>query len=207
MDTLKRMLDKYGLPDPILGEGVFSNTELQDLYDLLVIAGVVLSTLHQSSLGTVYLIVPGKLHPLWYTDILPILFWVSAAAVGLAMVIVESKLAARALGHHLERPLLTSVGRALVGVLGLYGVLSRFDALPSAPAARISTATPTWGSPASSVTSPETSPIGRACRTTSSTTSSSSRRSSDSTPCRTSPCGRCIAQSTCCPSSTCGGTR
>ncbi len=93
----------------------------------LVVAGVVLSTLHQSSLGTVYLIVPGKLHPIWYTDILPILFWVSAVAVGLAMVIVESKLASRALGRHLELPLLSEVGRALVGVLGLYGVLRVFD--------------------------------------------------------------------------------
>ena len=62
----------------------------------LVIMGVILSTLHQSSLGMMYLIVPGKLHALWYTSMLPVLFWVSSVAVGLAMVIVESRLSARA---------------------------------------------------------------------------------------------------------------
>ncbi|MDQ7086999.1 MAG: NrfD/PsrC family molybdoenzyme membrane anchor subunit, partial [Acidobacteriota bacterium] len=56
----------------------------------LVIAGVLLSTLHQSSLGTLYVIVPGKLHPLWYSPILPLLFFVSAISLGLAMTSVES---------------------------------------------------------------------------------------------------------------------
>ncbi len=93
----------------------------------LVILGVILSTLHQSSLGTMYLIVPGKLHPLWYTPILPVLFFVSAISVGLAMVIVESRLSARAHGHALDRKLLAEVGRVLVGVLGLYGFMRIFD--------------------------------------------------------------------------------
>ena len=48
----------------------------------LVIAGVVLSTLHQSSLGTMYVIVPSKLHPLWYSPSLPFLFYVSAIGAG-----------------------------------------------------------------------------------------------------------------------------
>jgi Ni/Fe-hydrogenase subunit HybB-like protein len=93
----------------------------------LVIAGVLLSTLHQSSLGTVYLIVPGKLHPLWYTSALPFLFWVSAVAVGLAMVIVESNLSSRAFGRRLEMPVLVLVGRALIGVLAVYATLRVFD--------------------------------------------------------------------------------
>ncbi len=93
----------------------------------LVICGVLLSTLHQSSLGTVYLIVPGKLHALWYTPALPVLFWVSAIGVGLAMVIVESRLSARAFGRQLEMPLLTQVGRALVAVLGVYASIRIYD--------------------------------------------------------------------------------
>ena len=56
----------------------------------LVIAGVLLSTLHQSSLGTVFLVVPNKLHPLWYTGLLPLHFWLSAVTVGFAVIIVES---------------------------------------------------------------------------------------------------------------------
>jgi len=93
----------------------------------LVIAGVVLSTLHQSSLGTVYLIVPGKLHALWYTPLLPVLFWISSVGVGLAMVVVESRLSARAFGRHLEMPLLRDVGRILVAVLAVYAVVRTFD--------------------------------------------------------------------------------
>jgi Ni/Fe-hydrogenase subunit HybB-like protein len=93
----------------------------------LVIVGVLLSTLHQSSLGTVYLIVPGKLHPLWYTPALPFLFWVSAVAVGLAMVIVESRISARAFGRRLETPVLVLAGRALIGALGVYATLRVYD--------------------------------------------------------------------------------
>ncbi|MHC5209604.1 MAG: NrfD/PsrC family molybdoenzyme membrane anchor subunit [Planctomycetota bacterium] len=89
----------------------------------LVVAGVVLSTLHQGSLGTLYLIVPGKLHGLWYTPLLPVLFFVSAVSVGLAMTIVESRLSARALGRQLETPLLRLVGRVLIPVLLLFGLL------------------------------------------------------------------------------------
>ena len=58
----------------------------------LVIAGVLLSTLHQSSLGSLYLIVPEKLHPLWYTQLLPLLFYISAIGAGIGMTIVESHL-------------------------------------------------------------------------------------------------------------------
>jgi Ni/Fe-hydrogenase subunit HybB-like protein len=55
---------------------------------LLVMAGAILSTLHQSSLGAMYLIVPEKLHPLWYTPMLPVMFFLSAVVVGLAVIIV-----------------------------------------------------------------------------------------------------------------------
>jgi Ni/Fe-hydrogenase subunit HybB-like protein len=93
----------------------------------LVILGVILSTLHQSSLGTMYLIVPGKLHEIWYSPMLPVLFFVSAVCVGLAMVIVESRLSARAFGRQLELPLLRQVGRVLAGMLGIYGVMRLLD--------------------------------------------------------------------------------
>ena len=72
----------------------------------LVIVGVILSTLHQSSLGSLYLIVPHKLHPLWYTPLLPVFFFVSALTVGLAMTIFESWHSSKAFGRQLELPLL-----------------------------------------------------------------------------------------------------
>jgi Ni/Fe-hydrogenase subunit HybB-like protein len=89
----------------------------------LVVAGVVLSTLHQSSLGSLYLIVPGKLHALWYTPMLPILFFVSAITVGLAMVNVVSHLSARVHGKQLDPQLRLSISRIMTGFLILYGVL------------------------------------------------------------------------------------
>jgi Ni/Fe-hydrogenase subunit HybB-like protein len=90
----------------------------------LFILGVILSTLHQSSLGSLYLIVPGKLHPLWYTPMLPVLFWISAVAIGLAMTIFESTMSARHFpGHALEKPLIVGLGRILMVMLILYGVI------------------------------------------------------------------------------------
>jgi Ni/Fe-hydrogenase subunit HybB-like protein len=93
----------------------------------LVISGAVLSTLHQSSLGSFYLIMPGKLHPLWYSPWLPALFFLSALAAGLAMVIVESRLSSSALGRGLEMPILAEVGRALALVLALSAAVRLFD--------------------------------------------------------------------------------
>jgi Ni/Fe-hydrogenase subunit HybB-like protein len=94
----------------------------------LVILGVVLSTLHQSSLGTVYLIMPEKLHPFWYSPLLPVFFFISAIAVGLAMTIFESSMSSRHFGRQLELPILQELGRVLVVVLCVYGIL-RFEDL------------------------------------------------------------------------------
>jgi len=55
-----------------------------------IVLGIVLSTLHQSSLGSLFLMAPGKLHPLWYSPYLPVFFFVSSIAAGLSMVIFES---------------------------------------------------------------------------------------------------------------------
>src|SRR5210317_1248942 len=62
---------------------------------LLTIFGVVLSTLHQSSLGALFLIAPSKLHPLWYSPYIPIYFFVTSIIAGLSMVIFESTLSHR----------------------------------------------------------------------------------------------------------------
>lgn len=95
----------------------------------LVIAGVVLSTLHQSSLGSLYLIVPEKLYPLWYSPLLPVFFFVSAIAAGLAMVIVESNISSRAFKRSLESDILADLGKGAAWVLALYAVLKFGDLL------------------------------------------------------------------------------
>jgi Ni/Fe-hydrogenase subunit HybB-like protein len=89
----------------------------------LVMLGVIVSVLHQSALGMLYLIVPGKLHPLWYTSMLPVLFFVSAIAAGIAMTIFESAMSARHFDHALEKPLVLGLGRALLVMLIIYAVL------------------------------------------------------------------------------------
>jgi Ni/Fe-hydrogenase subunit HybB-like protein len=91
----------------------------------LVGLGFILSTLHQSSLGSLYLILPTKLHPLWYSPLLPLLFWLSAIAAGLAMVIFESGMSARAFGRALEFDLLQGVSKVMVLFLGIF-LMTRF---------------------------------------------------------------------------------
>lgn len=93
----------------------------------LMIAGVILSTLHQSSLGSLYLLVPHKLDALWYTPYMPLFFFTSAIAVGLAMTIFESWHSSRAFGRQLEAPLLESLASVLVVVQGTYVAMRLMD--------------------------------------------------------------------------------
>jgi len=55
-----------------------------------VIFGITLSTLHQSGLGALFLLAPAKIHPLWYSHYIPVMFFVSSIFAGLSMVIIES---------------------------------------------------------------------------------------------------------------------
>jgi c(7)-type cytochrome triheme protein len=113
------VLERFGFKKPLL--------IMAKLTPFFVMAGVLLSTLHQSSLGTLYVIVPDKLHPLWYSGILPIFFFISAIAAGLAMVIFESYLSSRAFGKELEFSLLVRLSRVIVLVLGLLLVIRLQD--------------------------------------------------------------------------------
>ncbi len=112
LEFLPIVLEKFGLHKPM--------EWIHKISVPLMILGVLLSTLHQSSLGTLFLIVPSKLYPLWYTPILPLLFYVSAIAVGLAMTIFESWHSSRAFGRALELDLLASMGRVLAVILSVY---------------------------------------------------------------------------------------
>lgn len=93
----------------------------------LIILGITLSTMHQSSLGSMFLIFPAKLSPLWYTPILPVLFFTSAVAAGLAMVTVESLLSAKFMRRNAHMDLLAGVARATAVVLLIYTALKVAD--------------------------------------------------------------------------------
>lgn len=92
-----------------------------------VVLGVILSTLHQSSLGSLFLILPHKMHPLWYSPLLPVLFFVSALAAGIGMTVVESFFSRRVFGHAIATQLLGRLSRVSVVVLALYLVLRLRD--------------------------------------------------------------------------------
>lgn len=87
---------------------------------IFIIAGVVLSTLHQSSLGTLMVIAGEKMHPLWQTPILPLLFLLSAIAVGFPMIIFESLIASRSFKIKPEMHILSRLGGMMAPILGIY---------------------------------------------------------------------------------------
>jgi Ni/Fe-hydrogenase subunit HybB-like protein len=95
----------------------------------LVLVGIGLSSLHQSSLGSLFLIMPYRLHPLWYSPILPVLFLLSAIGLGLAMVIFESHVTAWLYRRKPETEMLSSLAAACRWVLLGYLALRFSDLL------------------------------------------------------------------------------
>ncbi|MCL4548140.1 MAG: Ni/Fe-hydrogenase cytochrome b subunit [Bacteroidetes bacterium] len=87
---------------------------------VFIIAGVVLSCLHQSSLGTLMVIAGPKMHPLWQTPILPLLFLLSAVSVGFPMVIMESIATSKSFGLKPETHILSNLGSMVAPLLGIY---------------------------------------------------------------------------------------
>lgn len=85
-----------------------------------VIFGVMLSTLHQSSLGAVFLISPTKMSPLWWDTKLPFHFLVSAVAMGLSMVSFETMLSAKFLYHKVDKEIFFGLARGVLIVLIFY---------------------------------------------------------------------------------------
>jgi len=117
-EFLPNVFERFNLKKPIKW--------IHAIYPVLIVAGILLSTLHQSSLGSLYLIMPTKLHPFWYSPALPFFFFGSAVAVGLAMTIFESTQSAKALGRHLELSVLVRLGGALLVALWVNALL-RFE--------------------------------------------------------------------------------
>ncbi len=88
----------------------------------LVLLGIMLSTLHQSSLGSLFLIMPFRVHPLWYSPWLPLLFFISAIGLGFMMVALENFVSGWVYRHETRVDLLSQLGVAAAAVLGVYVV-------------------------------------------------------------------------------------
>jgi Ni/Fe-hydrogenase subunit HybB-like protein len=90
---------------------------------VIVIAGITLSTLHQSTLGTLYAAMPHKLYPLWWTPLLPVLFFISAVAAGLSAVIMLSLVAGRVFNRDVEMDALEGLAKGSFWLLVFYLIL------------------------------------------------------------------------------------
>ncbi len=90
---------------------------------VLIAIGVLLPTMHQSSLGSVLLIMGSKLSPLWYTIWLPLLFLISALAMGYGVVMLEATLVNRAFKTPSEARLFARLARVVAGLLAGYLLL------------------------------------------------------------------------------------
>ena len=92
-----------------------------------VIFGITLSTLHQSGLGALFLMAKGKIHPLWYSEFIPILFFVSSIFAGLSMVIFEGSMSAKAFAsvtskehHESHDSIILGLARICAGTMFIY---------------------------------------------------------------------------------------
>jgi len=98
------------------------------------IFGVIIAGGHQSALGGLYLVAPGKLHPLWYSMLLPVFFLLSAIFAGISMVIVESTITHKIFKKQLKNfneaeynRLVIGLGKATASALFVYFILKIFD--------------------------------------------------------------------------------
>lgn len=102
----------------------FGNLKLLDWIKKLtvpmVIAGITLSSMHQSSLGTLFIVMSPRLHPLWYSMLLPVFFLLSSIPAGICLIIVGSIISDYLFGHSLSQRVLEKLGWLLPWVLGFY---------------------------------------------------------------------------------------
>jgi Ni/Fe-hydrogenase subunit HybB-like protein len=95
----------------------------------LVMAGTLLSSMHQSYLGALFLIAKGRVYPLWYSPYLTTMFYLSAIPAGIAMLIIALYLCVRSLNAQIEFAILEEFSRVMALLLGVYGVFRALDLL------------------------------------------------------------------------------
>lgn len=93
---------------------------------VFIALGVLLPTMHQSSLGTMILMAGHKLYPLWWTSFLPLLFLISAITMGYAMVIFEATLSSVGFKRSLETEVLSKISALMPWLIGFYMIV-RFE--------------------------------------------------------------------------------
>ncbi|MDP2794291.1 MAG: Ni/Fe-hydrogenase cytochrome b subunit [Sulfurisoma sp.] len=106
------VLEKFGLKD--------LKRKLNKYLFFLVALGTLLPMMHQSSLGTLWVVLGQQVHPLWQTPVVPLLFLLTAIIMGYAVVLFESCLASAAYRRGIEMKLLTPLAKVMLGVVAAY---------------------------------------------------------------------------------------
>jgi len=91
----------------------------------IVALGMLLPTMHQSSLGSLMMLAGPKLHPLWFSPLLPLLFLIGCVMMGFAIVVFEATFSAKVFGHKPEVPMLRNLAK-LSAWFSLLFVIVRF---------------------------------------------------------------------------------
>lgn len=112
-------LEKFGLKN--------IQKKLSKVLFVIIAVGILLPTMHQSSLGTMAVVLGHQINPLWQTQMLPLLFLVSALLMGFAIVPFEALLASMGLGHSIDRDMLGKLCRFVLIVTAIYMVLRIVD--------------------------------------------------------------------------------
>ena len=112
LEFLSPVCEKFGMHVPL--------RVLRSIEVPLIVLGASIATLHQSTIGTFFLIAVDKLHNLWYSPILPLLFWISAVFTGMSIIIVEAVLVHRYLKQPDETELLATLTKIIPWFLGIY---------------------------------------------------------------------------------------
>lgn len=130
----ERFIGKVNLPGPLASFNKIidslmrlGNSILGKILSVFMVLGIVLCCLHQSTLGTIMVIVQPKLHPLWYSPILPQLFLLSAIAIGLAAAVAVSLWSSLAFKTKYEMEALTPFSRSLPVFIGIYMLVRLLD--------------------------------------------------------------------------------
>ena len=119
----------YELSPVILGR--FKNEKLSKFLEKftvgMVIAGITLSSMHQSSLGSLFVIATHRLHPLWYSIMQPEFFLVSSVAAGISLIIIASYDSIWMFGQTISENSIERLGKIVPWVLSIYLLMKLGD--------------------------------------------------------------------------------
>jgi Ni/Fe-hydrogenase subunit HybB-like protein len=114
-------LEKFGMDE--------QRRKLNKVMFAFIALGTVLPMMHQSSLGTLLVVMGIQIHPLWNTPLQPLLYLLSAITMGYAVVLFESCLAASSYRRRIEMRMLTPLAKVMLGFLAAFLVVRLGDVI------------------------------------------------------------------------------